>query len=409
MAAGGANAGMKTMGLARTIAVVGCALVIGWLTTALAVSLVTARHNPDTALAAWPWSAEGLAYEAASLVKPDVSSSTRDRARSLSLRALSREPGNVTALRTLGLLAAMEGKGARAEGLFRYAQTLSRRDTPTSLGLIEIFVQRNDIANALRQYDYAMTTSIEVRPTLIPILVAALSQGDVARRVAILMKRRPIWWGDFVDDMVLHAQSADGMFAVLKVLRLDPNKPVERDRLTAALSHIVDLGGIAQAQVLYADARSSGAAAMPLRDGGFDQRNDLAPFEWKLADLPDRQAIKESRDGAQGINALAFYGTAAGEAARQLLTLPQGRYLLSARIGDIPDEIASRPAIGLQCAARDGATLAKQSLPKSSQTGFAFEVPAQCAAQWLFLYAGSSIDPLATTPWIDSMSIRRMP
>ena len=63
----------------------------------------------------------------------------------------------VEAWRTLAIISTRPGQG---EALFHFASSLSRRDVPTQLWLIEDAVRKNDIPGALSHYDAALRSSL---------------------------------------------------------------------------------------------------------------------------------------------------------------------------------------------------------------------------------------------------------
>ncbi len=384
-------------------------LVLLWLSLAITVANVFATRAPRTALAWWPVAGTAAAKVSSQLMESPEASANATEAFDLARTALRREPGNAVAARSIGLWFALNNRGADAERMFAYSERLSRRDVPTQLWLIETLVQRGDIAGALLHYDRAMRTSEDARGTLVPILVQASANPDVAAALADVLRRRPNWWGVFAKAVIEQGTDVAALARLVPALRLDPADPDQRTQLAAALRRMADLGGVMPAYATYLQARHlTRASAPPMRSGDFEDEGGLSPFEWQFANLAERQAVREPRDGAQGQFALSLYGNAAGEAARQMLVLPAGAYQLSARVGDVPGDAAARPILWVACTNAPGTPLARQSFPAAGgKIGFGFAIPAGCPSQWLFVSTGSSIDRPVNAPWIDSIVLAR--
>lgn len=384
-----------------------------WISLAVTIALVLGTAKPDVALRWWPRAAEASASAAALIMGNDADTTQRDRAMALAEEALSREPANAVAARDAGLVFALGGDTARAARMFAYGETLSRRDLPTQMWLIETQVQNGDIAGALRHYDRAMRTSVNARGTLIPVLVQAAANPQITTPLARLLATRPSWWTDFADTLVSDGTDATSLARLIAALRLSASDPVEQVRLAAALRHLVDLGGIAEASGLYQMARGKTASTGYLRNGGFETDGGLTPFEWVIADSADGQVVRESRDGSVGAFALSLYASIGGEAARELVVLPPGDYVVSGLVGSVPADPAARPSLRVACTANSGVPLAKASFPPARDAQgrghivMPFTVPKGCAGQWLFIDTGSSIDRPGEAPWIDSIAIRR--
>ena len=391
--------------------VVGSAVAI-WATLVATTASVWGSHYPDVTLGLGGSSAEAKAALAARAVSVEGTSEDRARASALAKAALRREPGNVSAVRTLGLLAALDNRAAEARRLFDYAESLSRRDLATQLWLVESKVADDDIHGALLHYDRAMRTSMRGRQLLIPILVQASSEREIAEPLARMIAGRPPWWTGFAYALAT-AGSPDAIMRVLAALKLDSQNPEERQLLAAAIQRLASTGAYPQAHALY---RSTGddrdSADMFVRNGTFDSAGTLPPIDWELVDEPERSAARETVDSdqAQG-NALRLVvnGGQGGTLARQLLFLPTGRYQLSARIG-------GGPIIALHCAtasATDGAQLftndsvaASDTAPGTFSQHFTVSGP-DCPAQWLTIGMRSDFGSGRRTAWVDSIAIVR--
>lgn len=391
---------------------IGLILMLGaaalWLAVSVSLAGIYRIANPDMVRRWAPFDAGANARSAFALLEsagPKAPPETRE----LAARALARDPSNVVAVRTLGLLASLNGDEARALRLFRYSQRLSRRDLPTHLWFIEYNVGKNDIAGALAHYDEALRTSPSSGQLLFPILVQASSDPAIARPLHAMLLRKPVWWHLFATRSI--GESADPATAefVTRGL-LDPARPEDRELIEALLARLVAAKQYERAWQTY--GRAGGAVGeTDIRDGGFEREPGLPPFEWQMTEEVEIGAEQLQRESGSG-QAL-FLRQASGRAgvvARQLLLLPPGAYGLRAEIGGATGETLARPSITIACAERPDQALLAAPFPLAPQPVLLaqeFAVPPGCAAQWLSIRVNGRMETSDVQPWIDSVTIRR--
>ena len=398
--------------LGRAALVLALAAGALWLVLGVTMAMVFARPLPQLAYDWWPYSAEARAGVAASLLQSGPTAAKLDQARRLSTDALRREPVSVAAARTLGLVAFMQGQEQESDRIFTFAESLSRRDIPTQLWLIERNVARNDIAGALRHYDRALRTSTSIREVLFPILVGAAADPSAGLPLARLVGTRPLWWSDYAEELFEKSESSRPILLTLAHLHLRPNVEEELELIGLAIRRLVDLHAFEAAHRVYLSAQPRGANATALvRDGGFEGQSRLPPFDWEYRSEPGLSGYVQQRDGGQTALFISGESGRSGHVARQLLLLRPGRYRLSAQTGDVAADGTSRPLVAIGCAGTNSTQLARIRFPATVEGGGAvsgtFAVPAgNCTAQWLTIETAASLDSLTTTPWIDSIAVR---
>ena len=397
----------------RTILFRFCVLVLGgalgWLALASAIGMAFATTAPDLARSWWPFGATTASAQAAAITFEHDDKQAAARARTLAIAALRSEPANAGAVRSLALASGVLGDERRARALMTYGETLSRRDVLIEMWWIEADVAKGDVVGALRHYDRVMRTSIDMRPTLIPVLVQASQSGAVSLELAKVVAQRPNWTPALLDTMISQGRSAEGLDRVIRAAGLNVALPQDAIRLSGALRRIVDLGEIDRAFALYRfSVGSSAGGATAIRNGDFESDRDIPPFGWRYADLADLAAIREPVNGAEGRFALLLTGKAAGEAARQLLVLKPGTYRLKARVGRTMGSDVGRPSLSVSCADAASTVLARQLFPVAADTAqiaFDVTVPPACSGQWLVIATGANVDQATDPPWIDSLAI----
>jgi hypothetical protein len=387
---------------------IGCALL--WLSTSATLAIVLGDKDPILARSLGYASAKGDATLALSTITSGGTSPAKiAEARQLAQRALRREPVNVTATVTLGLIAALEKKDALSRQLFGYSERISRRDSATQLWIIEDEVAHGNVAGALVHYDRTMRVSPGLRRTLVPILVQASGDPDIIEPLAKIIGQRPNWWPDALGPIIAGGPSPVTTLPVLlRHLQLRKDHDQERAFLIASLRRLSGAGAYAQAYALYQQAGSVHGLDM-VRNGSFEQENQLPPFDWDLHSDAGLEATVQQRDGQRG-KAL-FLSAEEGQMgafARQLLLLKPGRYEFTAASGNVAGDL-ERPGIRIDCAGSPAAILDIR-LPVSNGGGqrvvSKFDVPASaCPAQWLSIVSAGGLEEDAS-PWIDGIIIR---
>lgn len=380
-----------------------------WAVTSFTASLVLARGNPQMAASAWPsgYALSNLSAKRSDQLLKQPNRAEAARVRELARHALSLNPVSAPAARALSVATTLSGDEANGLKLLRYGETLSRRDVPTQVLMIELAVQAGDIRTALDHYHKAMQTSKRSRELLIPVLAAAANDVAIARELAPILSTRPEYWSDFTGQYTEQASSADSAFILSRALRLNPRLEEERTRLQLILARLIKLQRTDLARTLYGDALGLRAVerSMPVQDPSFEREPWLPPFDWDLQD--EQWAAREAQADASGNAALSLIGTNGEDAARQLISLRPGTYRFTARTRDFALDASSGGSVIVTCASNGN------SLPlKAASVGnrghsltFAFSVPPGCRDQWLIIRSPRFGMPSGQAPWIDDIKL----
>jgi hypothetical protein len=402
--------GSRLSRLARVLFIAAATGLGLWVALGVTLTLVIGRAQPTVALKVWP---HGTTSNAA-LAERLVQTSDRQAGRGAAQEALRREPVNVVAARSLGLLASIDGDARRASRLFSYSETLSRRDVPTQLWLIEESVGRGDIIGALRHYDRAMRTSLQSRDLLIPILARASADPAIAEPLSRLVASRPSWTPALVEAMISSQSTPPAALAlILRRLTISPDDEYSW-LLSGGLNRLVAAGEFETAYAIYYEARRGvGARTELLRNGDFSVQHPIPPFDWWLRDEPELAGLIEHREGTPtpALSIVADQGRV-GDIARQFLMLTADAYQLTATVGEVSADERARPIISIACVG--GSELARSRFPAATTTParltLRFSVPSTgCEAQWIAIESGPSGEqPEDLRPWITSVSLARL-
>lgn len=387
--------------------------ILGWLTLAITIAGVFRDDRPQIALKWLSFDAHASARAAHFMLEDAKDARVRQRARDFAHAALRRDPTNVVAVRTLALLALVEGDRERAARLFEYAVTLSRRDVATQLWLIDAAAARNDIPGALRHYDIALRTSYAAAVQLYPVLISAAEDPAIARPLNTLLRQKPVWWRPFVAQLAEKSQSPDSIAIAIRDL-LDPADDYEKELIQKILGRFIRDREFDLAWEIYQNARARPEHYTSLViNGEFERTSEFPPLDWELSRDADLYAERVPQGDAEDdfklqLNAANGRG---GEVAKQLLRLRPGRHRLSAEVGNVPEDNLSKPHIAIACADEEGQGIAAFDFPEAGSAGVRmskdFTVPASgCDAQWISLNMRGVVDGSPSPPWIDSLSVQ---
>lgn len=402
---------LKVRSIARLTMVIVGGLALTILVLAVTMDRIYARSAPSVALKWNPGSADANA-RAGELLLEHMKDDLQDELDDYGRRSLARQPVNATAATLLGIGEGLKGHDQRARRLVQYAETMSRREVPTELWLIEDNVQRNDIKGALVHYDHALRTSDRTRDALFPVLNQAVADPAIAAPTAVLLARHPVWGRPFMTQYIAVSTSPDTLYTFARALQLDQSPPVDPTMLQAIEKRLVDLFAYSQSAALYNQAHGLAANnRAPLRNGGFEQPGGWDPFDWNLIDEENLAGLRQPSPVPNGGTALFPFAAngRGGDVAVQLTLLPPGRYTIAARIGGTSGDPLAFPQLVVRCA-RDGREFLHSPFPSAPEAGrpwhVAFTVPVDCGAQRIVVRAASAFDMPNASPWIDNVVIR---
>lgn len=398
-------------------AVVVVGLLLAWYVSAVTLSLVFGLRNPAIASTLGHETSDSLASKAQQIISEGNATHNLERAEALARASLAHEPGNVLALRSLGLVALARSDTDSARAAFDLAERMSRRDLATQIWLIEDAAKRGDIAETLEHYDRALRTSERASRLLYPVLNRAALDPVVRTHLRTLLGKRPPWWSTFYEQFLTQSKSASSLSAVASSIGLNPHIAGERDLLAATIARLEQLNAYSQAYAFYR-AATPGAPIQPdtIRNGSFEAEGSLPPFDWSVFDRRGLAAAREGRPENRANTALALLSDGFGteEVARQTLLLKPGAYRFGAVVGSIPSGNAIRPTISVTCAPGPLAVSTRVfalQLPAAPTAGIqvrgSFDVPRNCPAQLLTITLQSSGSAAPDdAPWIDDISIQ---
>lgn len=350
-----------------------------------------------------PWDGRITALLSEQLSGPTASVTDRKRADDLALLALRQDPTAVPAVVTLGINAQVRGETAVARKIFAYSQYLSRRDLRTRLWAIEYAVGRNDIPEALRNYDIALRTSRVAPDLLFPVLASAINEADIRRALIVTLAKRPPWGQLFAAYVAENGSDARATAAFMAGLQ--QSGIPQPDGSAAALTARLLAEGHADDAWRYYAAITPGVDRRRSRDPNFTA-NSTTSFDWNpLGDGGISTTIQRGDRG--GIFDFAVPSNLGGPLLRQTQMLPPGKYRIEGRSLGIEQPDTALPYWLLSCT--DGRELGRVTISTSTRLNghFSgeFSVPADCPTQQLTLVAKPSDQTAGVTGQIESVQL----
>jgi len=354
--------------------------------------------DPALALRINPANSEVAASRAEQILREDPAN--RAIAERLARRALERSPVSAEGARMLATARDLTGDAAGARRLIAYSESLSRRDLPTQLWLIEDAVRHNDVLRALHHYDIALRSSDLTKALLFPVLIKAIAQPAVADGLVDILAARPLWADAFLETASRQAEDMDGLARLLTGLARR-GLPIPAPVAAQAGARMVDAGHYAAAWQIYAMAHP-GAVPGAVRDPDFQQIGDSGgPFLWTSIGASGLLA-EPRRYGVHDALAYTAATGSGGVVARQLLLLPAGKAKLAGH--SYGQGAGSPPAqLRLTCAG-SGRPIGSVAATGDAFAGD-FAIPADCPAQWLELFIEGGDNPLGASGAIGGLHV----
>lgn len=388
------------------------ALAAGWMTVGVGMANLRRSHDPVQALSFAPFDARAQGNEAERIFRRMGSNreqlaDVEERARA----ALRRDPTVVDGWRLLGAIAQLRGEEERGRALMRFSERVSRRDLQTQLWLVNDAARAGQVDELLRHADTGLRTSSSGGRTLTPILIAVSTDRRLAARIAQLLAADPPWERDFAYQLTHSSLIGDSVPLLVAPLA---NGAVEREIMMPTVQRLATARDYDNAWRVY-QLLKPGETAAPaaVRDGSFDKKWGIAPFDWSSP--LEGPVAAERRVRADAPENVALFLRAAagttGEGARQMLLLPPGRYSLAFAAGSIADVGAAAVDWQLSCAGEPPVVLSQgrhlPTRPAGSRQSISFAVPPGCPAQLLVFSARSDDQISASESWIDEISVAR--
>lgn len=378
-----------------------------WLSVSNGVARTAANRKPELALQWLPMDSSANAKRAETLLRRSPRLDNLTAVESLAKAALVRDPTNVSAVRTLGVLYELRKQRKAAERLMMYSSALSRRDLPTRIWFIERAVSNGDIDQALREYDIALSASQRSQELLFPILINAAADDEIRTALTTRLSRKPPWRSAFLSQVI---NTSPTKAAELSLALSAAGSALSSEEKTALMWQLAQKGSYSVAGAVHSQLGPTRPSANYVLNGDFSALEAGTPFEWQYGSAYGARArVDAVGSGANPALTFDMNIDEGGELARQIVLLKPGKYSLSFHLGALQDHKPGRLRLRLACVEQSKLSLflVEASPPASGaeKTTKAFHVPLRCPAQILQI-EGVGSDELSGG-WIDNLTISR--
>ena len=372
------------------------------------IANIARSRNPALVHRLTPWDSRAIERLAEDRLQDAQKPADFGAAEVLAKRAIQRDPTSVRAIRVLAFVAESQGKTRQSQALFSYANWLTRRDLPTRLYFIEKAVANEDIPAALQHFDIALKTSSSSFPILMPILANAVREPELRPYMARLFATDPIWLPRFLGEAISVTQHPVE-FAETLVLARKSAAVRDASVIHGMLERLWQNNHFLEAEKFFVGMGLDGQEVGALvRDGTFEEKNEFFPFQWSIL-FEAEVGAEQQVDGG-----LSYYANSGqgGEVARQLLTLPPGRYSLVTEANNPSTDKLAGPRWILRCAQNQPTRFAEIVIPAGSSglqsVSATFTIPQTCQAQWLLLELRLTNEPAGLTGHVKSVAVKRL-
>lgn len=389
--------------IARRLPALAAILGVAFFSIAHSVAGVIVRPLPQQAMTIYPYDGRitAAAAERAFVSSPGDKSG---EAAALARKAVRQDATAVRALTVLLYEAQLSDNVDAARRAFGISQELSRRELRPQLWAIEDSVVRGDLADALRHYDLALSTSASAPDVLFPVLAQAIAAPAIRQSVSRMIASGRPWGEDFVDYLADDAPAPEAAARLFREVAGSGIAIPEQQR-SRLIDTLVEKNQFEEARRV-AEWRGPRPNAL-LRNGSFDEAPRYpSVFDWALV---SEGGLRSSLQGSGADGSLEYFGSSgsAGTVAQQLLLLPPGTYRLEGESRDVPRMANGQPYWVLKCLSSSEA--GRIDVPPSATAkrfSGAFTVSQSCPQQNLALNLRATRDMAGQTGRITGVDLK---
>jgi len=383
----------------------------------ITVTLSDASLDPEAALSWRPGSSSALAWGADDILASAEGEVDLQAAEELATRALLVSPLEVSALRTLGLVADQRGAEDRAGILLSQVARRAPRDRRAHAWMFQRKIRAGDYDGGLSHIDAVLRTRPSLFPDLAPVLISFATDPAAFQTLATYLETNPPWRGSLLNMLPAEAENTAGLFPLYASLEEGPTPPVASE-LSPLLNRLIRDGEIDRAYLFWLqfipEERVSDASA--LYNGHFGYPISGLPFDWQIRQVRGAQTdVADTGEGGQQALRIRFFGTRVPfQHVSQLMALAPGDYQLRGQTRPTGLETPRGMQWVVRCGSQElGASERISGSLPWQDFSFAFTVPPDpdCRAQTVQLRIAARVaseQQVAGEIWFDNLSVERI-
>lgn len=406
---------LKTKNRAVSILVLAVLFFLAWRVISLGMADHLAEESPEKAL---EWRSD---HPEALLRSAETALDAKDwtKAQQQALAALASNALDGRPLRILALVAAHEGKTAKARQLMRDAAMLSPRDWQAQLWLLEDALRRRQAQDAAKYIDALLRAKPELMTAMLPQVMVLAVNPEAQKALLERLALDPPWRRHLLNGLAVGQYPINQILPVF--LNLNEKSKLEAGEYLPLLNRLNKENRFDQAYLTWANLIPAEQRKYlgNVFDGGFELpvEEHIGDFAWNVREVDGAEVQFMGTDGSVGES--SYYVDFDGRRVpfahlNQLLVLPTGQWQMSysAKAEQLDTTLGLVWRISCQT---DGRILA-ESEPMKGQFNwkpmtFDFEVPNGCWGQKLTLLLPARIPSqteISGSLWLDHIEIQRL-
>lgn len=375
----------------RIAALVGATLagLAIWGSVVTTATAIWRDSNPERVLRLDPDSSVALASLAQYALAAGEFTDQRKRAVAVgqSRRAIVDQPLNAPALVLFASGTVAEIGARRAYPLFLTADAMTRRSAVTQFWLIEYEASADRAERVLFHYDAMLRVQPGTGEVLFPIMAAALDDRRLWPAFIRYFRSPPPWFEGFFRKAVATPSALVPLGRLVGGPGRLPDAPLYRSLASELLTGLAASNQFAETRRYFLalrGAQSGDLVATSFKDRDIDMSR--SPFAWQPVVTGNLSAGFEDADGGNFTLRVSAGQRSAGEAARRMLMLAPGHYILNTRadVNSTSSEIGAYWTV--ECAGTNRVLGELNVIGRRALDGTGkFEVTSDCPAQNLRL------------------------
>jgi hypothetical protein len=312
--------------------------------------------------------------------------------------AAAKSPLSPEPLLVHGVQAQIAGNAELARRAFLQAQLRDPRSVPAAYFLAEYDLRSGRLLEGLKQTALLTRLLPPTGSTIAPFLATYAQNRSTWPQIRALFRAEKGLASGVLAALAQDARNADAILALADTDNRRPDSPW----LPILLNKLIETGDYAKARAIWASVGRPRPIVDLLYDSEFSAPEAPPPFNWALASstvgLAERQPGKRLH--------VLFYGNQDGVLASELLLLPAGTYRLQMRLAGAPQH-AELLRWSVRCD-KSNEPLASIGVSEAAARGWTFQVPNNCAAQWIELSGRSGDVAQQADVTVGGLSLKRV-
>ena len=369
--------------IARRLIVIAVALLLAVQVVRNAAVVALAPLHPETAAQFWPDHPSVEISQGMAQIGRDARArkSIDQRVFAMIQDAAIKAPLSSEPFLVRGVQAQTAGDAKAAKRAFLSAQSRDPRSLPAAYFLADYYVRSGQALPGLQQTVLLARLSPGGADAVAPFVAAYAQNSSNRAQMRALFRSQPAIEEGVLDVLARNGSNTQALLAVADAAHRTADSPW----LKVLLQSLVTSGDYQQARAIWSSVGRANAGDELLYDADFSSPRPPPPFNWSLTSstvgLAERQPGKRLH--------VIFYGNEDGVLASELVMLQPGTYRLQMQLAGAPAH-AELLRWSVRCD-KSQQPLSTVSLDQAAGHGWTFQVPANCAAQWLEL-SGRSED-----------------